>query len=300
MTEPLRERRPLGRRAALAMAAGVLAVSVPLGILLAPRASGRPLAVASPVQVTPTGVTTPPTTTETSPLASPTAPASPSPAASPSPVSEALLAVGKNTYEERCSTCHGSDGTGTTQGPPIAGLGPAYYNFMMSTGRMPLDQPGVQAHRRPPVLTPLQIRAVTAYLDSIAPGGVPIPDVNPAIGDLSVGQSVFQANCAPCHGTSGRGGAVGPQDAPAVVHDDATQIAEAIRIGPGTMPVFDEDIVDQHELNSVVKYVQYLGEPDDRGGASLGGIGPLMEGFVALVAGLGLIVLVTRTIGTRA
>lgn len=65
------------------------------------------------------------------------------------------------------------------------------------------------------------------------------------------------------------------------------------------MPVFDANIIDQHELNSVVAYVQYLGKPDDRGGASLGGIGPLMEGFVALVAGLGLIVLVTRMIGTR-
>jgi ubiquinol-cytochrome c reductase cytochrome c subunit len=272
MSEPLREPRGggLGRRTVLAMAAGVLAVSVPLGFLIAPRANGRPLAIASPV------------------------------VASPSPASPAVLALGKNTYEERCSTCHGSDAEGTGNGPPIAGLGPAYYSFMMTTGRMPLDQPGVQAKPRPPVLTPAEISSVTAYLESLAPGGIPIPRVNPALGNLSLGQRSFQANCAPCHGTSGRGGAVGPLVAPPVVHDRATQIAEAIRIGPGTMPVFDESTIDQPTLNSLVAYVQYLEHPDDRGGSGLGGIGPLIEGFVALAGGLGLIVVVTRTIGTRA
>ncbi|HEY7281805.1 MAG TPA: c-type cytochrome [Actinomycetota bacterium] len=267
------ERRRLGRRAALAMGATVLVVSVPLGLLLTP-ASGRPLAAASPAV---------------------------SSSASPSPVSPLVLAVGKNTYEERCSTCHGPSAGGTSQGPPIAGLGPAYYDFMMSTGRMPLDQPGVQAERRPPVLTPAQIRAVTAYLETIPPGdGVPIPVVDTSEGSLSLGQATFQANCAPCHGTTGRGGAVGPQDAPPVVHATSTQVAEAVRIGPGTMPVFDESTIDQHTLNSLVAYVEYLRTPDDRGGSGLGGVGPLIEGFVALVGGLGLVVLVTRTIGTRA
>lgn len=268
MTEPSAERR-LGRRTVLAMAAAVLATAVPLGLLLTPHASGRPLAIASPVVV-------------------------PSSSAAP-----AVLALGKTTYEERCSTCHGPTGQGTDQGPPIAGLGPAYYNFMMSTGRMPLDQPNTQARPRPPVLTPAEIQSVTAYLESIAPGGVPIPEVHPALGSLSFGEATFQANCAPCHGTTGRGGAVGPQDAPPVVHANPTQVAEAIRIGPGTMPVFDESTIDQHALNSVVRYVEYLRAPDDRGGAGLGGVGPLVEGFVALAGGLVLIVLVTRVIGTR-
>jgi ubiquinol-cytochrome c reductase cytochrome c subunit len=65
------------------------------------------------------------------------------------------------------------------------------------------------------------------------------------------------------------------------------------------MPVFDESTIDQHALNSLVRYVEYLRAPDNRGGAGLGGIGPLVEGFVALAGGLVLIVLVTRTIGTR-
>ena len=252
------------------MMAGVAAIAIPLGFLLAPDASaGRPVPQVSLPS---------PTATEVRPD----------------------FSLGRSQYEERCSTCHGSDATGTSQGPSIAGLGPAYYDFMMSTGRMPLDQPDVQTKRRPPVLTPTQIRAITEYLTDLHPGGEPIPDVNPFAGNLSIGEATYQANCAPCHGTTGRGGAVGPQIAPPVIHANPTQVAEAVRIGPGTMPVFDETTIDEGTLDSLTAYTEYLRHPDDRGGSGLGGVGPLIEGFVALVGGLGLIVLVTRMIGTRA
>jgi ubiquinol-cytochrome c reductase cytochrome c subunit len=266
----------------LAMAAAVLAVSVPLGILLAPTAAGGPRPAVSQTPVPASSAVT------TSPF--------PATSASPAPTD---LAAGQELYEERCSTCHGSRAEGTGQAPPIAGLGPAFYDFMMSTGRMPLDQTGVQARRRPPVLGPAEIRAISDYLQSIAPGGVQIPEVNPGAGDISLGQATYQSNCAPCHGITAHGGAVGPLDAPPLGAATAVQIAEAIRIGPGTMPVFDESTIDQRTLDSVVAYVVYLRHPDDRGGGSLGGVGPLIEGFVALFGGLGLAVLITRTIGTR-
>jgi ubiquinol-cytochrome c reductase cytochrome c subunit len=150
------------------------------------------------------------------------------------------------------------------------------------------------------VLSRHEIEAITDYLTSIAPGGVEIPHVNPAAGDLSLGELTWQSNCAPCHGVTGHGGAVGEQTAPGVLQATDVQVAEAVRIGPGTMPIFDETTVDQRTLDSVVKYVAYLRAPDNRGGGALGGVGPLIEGFVALIGGLGLVVLVTRTIGTRA
>ncbi len=227
-------------------------------------------------------------------------------------VSPRLVHVGQGLYEERCATCHGTRGNGTTQGPPIVGLGPATYDFMMSTGRMPLGQsiscPGcstdqflqrIQSHRRPPVLSPREIEAITAYLVSLAPGGVPIPSVDIAEGNLSDGQATYQANCAPCHGTTGNGGAVGPQVAPDVHQATVTQVAEAVRIGPGTMPVFDQSTIDQRTLNSLTRYVVYLRHPQDEGGASLNHVGPLIEGLVGIVVGLGLTVIVTRYIGTR-
>ena len=228
------------------------------------------------------------------------------------PPSSRLVHVGQGLYEERCSTCHGTRGEGAPQGPPIVGLGPAMYDFMMSTGRMPLDRsfqcPGcstaeflqrIQSNRRPPVLSPHQIEAITAYLVSLGPGGVAIPSIDVGAGNISDGQAAYQSNCAPCHGTSGNGGAVGPQVAPPLHQATDVQVGEAIRIGPGTMPVFDPGTIDQRTLDSLVRYVAYLRHPDDRGGASLNHVGPLIEGLVGIMVGLGLAVIVTRYIGTR-
>ena len=53
------------------------------------------------------------------------------------------------------------------------------------------------------------------------------------------------------------------------------------------------------QLNSLVRYVRYLRDPIDRGGASLNRVGPLIEGLVAILVGLGLIVVLTRFLGTR-
>jgi ubiquinol-cytochrome c reductase cytochrome c subunit len=78
-----------------------------------------------------------------------------------------------------------------------------------------------------------------------------------------------------------------------------TQVAEAVRVGPGTMPRFGEASLDQSQLNSLVRYVVYLRKPIDRGGSGLDHVGPLIEGFVGLGIGLGLIVVITRYIGTR-
>ncbi|HYT30627.1 MAG TPA: cytochrome C, partial [Actinomycetota bacterium] len=79
-----------------------------------------------------------------------------------------------------------------------------------------------------------------------------------------------------------------------------TQVAEAVRVGPGTMPVFGLRTITGQELNSLVRYVEYLKAPDSRGGADLGLSGPIIEGFVALILGLGAMVLVTRYVGERA
>jgi ubiquinol-cytochrome c reductase cytochrome c subunit len=207
---------------------------------------------------------------------------------------------GQPLFEEHCSTCHGAQGQGTENGPAIVGLGPAFYDFLMSTGRMPLDFPTQQAIRRRPVLSRREIDAITAYLVSLAPGsGIPIPSVHAAAGDISVGQQTYELNCAPCHGTTANGGAVGPQDAPSLHQSTATQIGEAVRIGPGTMPVFGKDTLSDPSLDSVVRYVLYLRHPEDRGGQPLNRTGPLVEGFVALLVGLGVLVVITRFIGTR-
>ena len=104
-----------------------------------------------------------------------------------------LEAEGQLLYEEHCSSCHGADATGTAQGPDIVGLGPASYDFMMSTGRMPLAQPGAQAVRKEPTLSPAEIAAITAYLVARARERGPDPNVRPAAGSLSRGPAHLRA-----------------------------------------------------------------------------------------------------------
>ena len=206
---------------------------------------------------------------------------------------------GRSLFVERCATCHGVSAQGTSQGPSILDLGAAAYDFQMSTGRMPLEQPTDQPVRRRPVLTRSEIDAIMAYLESLSFLGPGIPDVHPELGDSSKGEGIYQLNCAACHGVTGNGGAVGPQRAPDVHEATLRQVAEAVRTGPGTMPLFGRGVISVEDMNSLLRYVQYLREPDDRGGAGLNHVGPLIEGFVAVVIGLGILVLATRFIGER-
>jgi ubiquinol-cytochrome c reductase cytochrome c subunit len=140
---------------------------------------------------------------------------------------------------------------------------------------------------------------VTAWLTRGQKIGEPIPAVDPTRGHLSEGAQLYQRNCAPCHGWAGIGGAVGPQDAPSLHYATPVQIAEAVRIGPGTMPRYGQALFDSEQLDSLTRYVLFLRRPTDRGGASLSHVGPLIEGFVGLGIGLLLIVVTTRYIGTR-
>jgi hypothetical protein len=65
------------------------------------------------------------------------------------------------------------------------------------------------------------------------------------------------------------------------------------------MPAFSRDAISDQEAAEVAAYVEELRHPDDRGGIDLGHLGPVPEGAVALLLGLGLLVLVTRWLGTR-
>lgn len=216
-----------------------------------------------------------------------------------SSAAQAPVEEGRRLYLAHCASCHGEAGTGTAQAPGILGLGPAAYDFQLSTGRMPLARPGVQPFRKPPVFSKAEMDALIAYLTSLAPGGVPIPQVDPSAGDLSEGQAIYQANCAACHGATGIGGAVGRGYAPDLFRATPTQVAEAVRVGPGAMPNFGPDVIPEERLDSLVRYVLYLREPSDRGGAGLGHVGPIVEGFVGILAGLGALVAVSRFAGER-
>lgn len=217
----------------------------------------------------------------------------PSRAQSPAP----SLSEGRELYVESCASCHGAGGEGTSFGPPVTGSGAAGTDFMLRTGRMPLASEGAQAVRKEPAFDEQQIAAITDYVASLGPGPS-IPEVHEEEGDLSRGQMLFVQNCAACHGSTGNGGAAGKDVlAPSLYRSSALDVAEAVIVGPGEMPVFD---FSDEELGDVGAYVQHLRSEEDPGGADIGGVGPVPEGFVAWAVGMGSLALICILIGGRA
>lgn len=209
-------------------------------------------------------------------------------------------AQGRVLYEASCSTCHGLGAEGTANGPSLQGVGPASVDFMLSTGRMPLAAPDDQPMRQPPRFTPEQIDAIAAYVAEIAPGGPEIPDVDVSRGRLADGSALFVNNCAGCHAAAGIGDSVGGgQIAPDLTPATPTQIGEAIRVGPGLMPVFDPDDLSERDVDSIAAYLLWLRENGAEGGLQLGRVGAVAEGMVAFVIGLGLLILVLRLTGSK-
>ena len=62
-------------------------------------------------------------------------------------------------------------------------------------------------------------------------------------------------HCAGCHQIDARGGFVTGARVPPLQSVPATQIAEAVRIGPYLMPRFSTTQISNSQLNSIVKYV---------------------------------------------
>lgn len=202
---------------------------------------------------------------------------------------------GRELFNASCSTCHGSEGGGSELGPSLVGVGAASADFQLGTGRMPLADPDLQGVRKPPAFSPPDIDALVAYVATLGEGP-PIPEVDPDAGELSLGQELFSSNCAPCHGSTGTGGVVGSGAlAPSLHRSEPVQVAEAIITGPGQMPVFG---FTEDERNSVLAYVEHVKNAPHPGGADIGDIGSVPEGYVAWGIGTVAVLLVAVFIGT--
>lgn len=220
------------------------------------------------------------------------------PSAAP-PMAQPEPATGADLYLQSCASCHGADGGGTAEGPPLIGVGAASVDFQLTTGRMPFaEPPGAQARRKPVAFNPEQIASLVDHvvaLGGTAPAGPDIPEVDVDESLLSRGQALFIGNCAPCHGATANGGAVGGGSlAPPLDVTTPVQTVEAMLAGPGQMPVFR---LGETDLDAVATYVDYLQDAEHPGGLSIGGIGPVPEGFVAWVLGMGALVIVVYLVG---
>lgn len=215
---------------------------------------------------------------------------------------------GRDLYLRDCAWCHGARGEGTGRGPDLVSgtNGPALTDFMLRTGRMPLDSPDDRSTHRPPAFDSPQIEAIVRYVASFGQPGPDIPTSQPEFGDLGLGQVLYAENCAACHSTTLIGGAltnrptaIRAQNAPGLRASTALELEEAMLTGPGPMPVFGPDTFTQEEVDSIVRHVLNQQNPSDRGGAPLGHVGPVTEGAVAWLVGIGLLLVVARWIGTK-
>lgn len=225
------------------------------------------------------------------------------PAPDPTPTPAATTPTGDRgtqLYLEQCASCHGVRGQGSQQGPSLVGVGPAAVDFQLSTGRMPVSREVAQARRREPVFSAGDISALVDHVASFGGGGPRIPRVAP--GDLASGREVFAANCAPCHGATGSGAVLtNGWSAPPLYDASATQVAEAVRVGPGLMPAFPGQVLTDQQVDDLTSYVRRLRtERLDPGGNPLGRLGPLAEGLLAWLAVLVLLVAGVRWLGRRA
>ncbi|RAY13119.1 cytochrome C [Actinomadura craniellae] len=232
------------------------------------------------------------------------------------------LENGRQLYNKNCASCHGpqAEGTKDAKGNPLApsliGVGAASVDFQVSTGRMPAMNPGAQMPRKTPVTDfntsvedPKQraqaaqnLKDLTAFVATFG-GGPAIPgaaQVDPKGGDVALGGKLFRTNCAQCHNFVGAGGALtGGKYAPPLHESTPTQIYEAMLTGPQAMPIFNDTTLTEKDKRAIIAYIVQTREEPNPGGFGLGRIGPVSEGLVGWLVGMGMLVLAAMWITAK-
>ena len=221
-------------------------------------------------------------------------------------VKQAQVEKGRQLFLVSCAFCHGQNGQGVlTQGgsqygPALTDVGAAAVDFQVGTGRMPMAQPGVQAVRKEPVFSDSEIADLAAYVASLGTGpAIPDTDMYSTEGMsqsqvdelVQRGGQIFLANCTACHNFEGSGGAM-PRGgfAPRIRGVDSKYIYEAMLTGPQSMDTFSDGNIPPEDKKAVIAYLNNLNETPSYSGLTLGGLGPVSEGLIAWVVGLGFLV----------
>ncbi|MCW2700406.1 MAG: qcrC [Blastococcus sp.] len=210
-------------------------------------------------------------------------------------------AAGRDLYTRSCITCHGDNLEGVEgRGPSLIGVGEASVYFQVHTGRMPLVRQEAQAPDKPAVFSDKEVDQLMAYVQANG-GGPTLPSGDLRDGDLAEGGELFRLNCASCHNFVGEGGALSSgKMAPSLADADDLTIYAAMLSGPENMPVFGDNQLTAEDKRSIINYVQTVHGQADPGGAGVGRMGPVAEGLVIWVVGVGALMFGIFWMGSKA
>jgi mono/diheme cytochrome c family protein len=160
-------------------------------------------------------------------------------------------AAGEAVYQANCAGCHGEDGVGVVEGARdfsdvdyLRGAAPVAFFQAITDGKG--DMPGFAEG-----LTDEERWNTTYYLWNFAV----------TADELTLGETVFQANCVACHGADGAGTipqAPSLADAEYVASYPASQFFNAVTGGKGIMPAW-QDRLSADERWAAVEYGRVFG-----------------------------------------
>jgi ubiquinol-cytochrome c reductase cytochrome c subunit len=210
--------------------------------------------------------------------------------------------AGRQLFDTTCITCHGANLQGVPgRGPSLIGVGSAAVYFQVSTGRMPASAQGGSMPRKTSKFDEQQIDQLGAFVESLGGGPqVPTGDLRVPDSQLATGGELFRLNCASCHGSTGKGAPLSAgKSAPGLRNASDQQIYTAMLTGPGNMPVFSDNQLTPNEKKEILSYIQTLKASKDPGGNGLDRIGPVSEGLVIWILGIGALMIVILWIGAK-
>jgi ubiquinol-cytochrome c reductase cytochrome c subunit len=209
---------------------------------------------------------------------------------------------GKGLYVNQCSSCHGLNAEGSSDGPSLIGAGAAAVDFQVSTGRMPLQTKGAQAPRKRIAFNEEETEALAAYVASLAPGpAIPTEEMYATDGDIQEGGEIFRTNCASCHNFIGNGGALSRGKYAVSMRDTTPKhIYEAMLTGPQAMPVFNDGALSPEQKKDVISWLKFVHAEPDPGGYSFGRIGPVSEGMAMWTVVLAVLIGAAVWLGAKA
>jgi ubiquinol-cytochrome c reductase cytochrome c subunit len=217
--------------------------------------------------------------------------------------SSATIEQGRQLFLRNCSSCHGLNAEGTTDGPTLVGVGAASVDFQVETGRMPAVQLGEQVEEKPNQFTAEQIAALAAYIGSLGPGPEIPTDEQLDYSDANAaeGGRIYRTNCAMCHNYAGSGGALTRgKYAPNLRGVTPEHIYEAMLTGPQSMPVFNDNNLTPEDKQDLIAFLKTTESEPAPGGLSLGKLGPVTEGGVGWLFGLGGLIACAVWLGAKA